>query len=915
MSAVFFPGTPWQLSPWQRRDRRTICSFGELSMRTFVLAVLVSLAIVSVATARPAHKKALGDWLGSYLQPRHNDCRTCHVPDKGTEPSDDKPHNAFGARLKEVGRELRKAGKPSDIAARLEAVSEEDTDGDGVTNLLELLAGSNPGEKDDKPADTKVAEAKATVVQFNKTKLGYPWKPFDKVNRPTTPTLKNKDWVRNPIDAFVGAEHERLGLKPRPEASKAVLLRRVYFDLIGLPPTPEELQAFLNDHSADAYEKAVEKLLKSERYGERWGRHWMDVWRYSDWAGWTDGGQIRDSQPHIWRWRDWIVESLNEDKGYDRMLLEMIAADELAPTDEKALRATGYLARNYKMLSREKWMQDTVDHTFMAFQGVTIGCARCHDHMYDPITQKEYYQVRAVFEPHQVRLDRVPGQKDTKLDGLARVYDAAPPPTYLYIRGDDRTPDKTTVIQPGVPESLGGRFSKIEAVTLPKVAYVPDKRPFVVAETLAATETELKQAQTALDAAKQKKDENAVKTAQLNFDITTLNQKVLKAVLSAEELEDTGKKDSEEWKKAATEAGTLQRQLALLQAQRGLQQAEAALAVAQEKQKAAAQMKVTAAQTALKQAEEIARKPATPTFTPRAATTAFPATSTGRRLAFARWLADSENPLTARVAVNHMWMRHFGTPLIPRVFDVGRNGRAPTHPALLDWLASEFMERKWSMKAMHRLIVTSNTYRQASTTDEANVKLDRDNVYLWRMNSRRAEAEVVRDCVFYVAGKLDLTMGGPDIDHKQGMTIARRSLYFRHAAEKQMDFLKLFDAASVTECYQRKDSVQPQQALALANSDLARKHGRIVARTLHTKASTDVAFVTMAFERVLARPATDAEKEECAAFLKEQTTKYQATKPPGSNTDDTQPAADPALRARENLVHVLLNHHDFVTVR
>ena len=237
-------------------------------------------------------------------------------------------------------------------------------------------------------------------------------------------------------------------------------MRRVYFDLIGLPPTPEELHAFLNDDSPNAYENVVDRLLASPRYGERWGRHWMDVWRYSDWAGWEGGGQIRDSQPHIWRWRDWIIESLNEDKGYDRMLKEMLAADEIAPDDPSALRATGFLVRNYKMLSREKWLQDTVDHTFLAFQGVTVGCAKCHDHMYDPILQKEYYQIRAIFTPHQVRIDRIPGEADAKKDGLVRTFDAdLATPTFLLIRGDDRTPDKTP-LPPGVPASLGGTLPR-----------------------------------------------------------------------------------------------------------------------------------------------------------------------------------------------------------------------------------------------------------------------------------------------------------------------------------------------------------------------------------------------------------------------------------------------------------------------
>ncbi len=273
--------------------------------------------------------------------------------------------------------------------------------------------------------------------------------------------------MRNPIDAFIAAEHESRGLTPRPEASRPVLLRRLYLDLTGLPPTPDELHAFLDDESADAYEKVVDRLLASPRYGERWGRHWMDVWRYSDWAGW--GKQVRDSQPHIWHWRDWIVESLNRDKPYDRMIVEMLAADEASPDDLDALRATGYLARNFKLLSREKWMQDVVDHTGQAFLGVTLGCARCHDHMYDPILQKDYYQVRAIFEPHQVRIDRVPGVLDTAKDGIPRAYDAQlDAKTLLFVRGDDRNPTGKP-LAPGVPESLGGSFD-VKPVTLPLAA-------------------------------------------------------------------------------------------------------------------------------------------------------------------------------------------------------------------------------------------------------------------------------------------------------------------------------------------------------------------------------------------------------------------------------------------------------------
>ena len=237
-----------------------------------------------------------------------------------------------------AAEELAAAGKPTSLAARLNLIAAEDSDGDGVSNEVELLLGHNPGDAKDKPSSKELAQAKVRQAEFAKFAAAYRWRPFETVQRPSVPKVKNASWVRNPVDAFIASEHEARGLKPRPEAAKEALLRRVYLDLIGLNPTPEEQRQFLADESSDAYEKVVDRLLNDPRHGERWGRHWMDVWRYSDWAGWSGGNQIRDSKPHIWRWRDWIIESLNADKGYDRMLMEMLAADELACDPQVDLR-------------------------------------------------------------------------------------------------------------------------------------------------------------------------------------------------------------------------------------------------------------------------------------------------------------------------------------------------------------------------------------------------------------------------------------------------------------------------------------------------------------------------------------------------------------------------------------------------
>jgi hypothetical protein len=503
-------------------------------------------------------------------------------------------------------------------------VAKEDSDGDGIANEDEVLLGSNPGDAKDVPAAEAVAQLPAKRAEVQKFLASYRWRPFERVQRPALPKVKNEDWVRTPIDAFIAVEHEQRGLQPRPGASKSILLRRVYLDLIGLSPTPEEQQAFENDHSSDAYEKVVDRLLNDPRYGERWGRHWMDVWRYSDWAGWTDGKQVRDSQRHIWRWRDWIVESLNEDKGYDQMVVQMLAADEIAPEDTNVLRATGFLVRNYKMLSREQWLEDTVKHTAQAFLGVTLGCAKCHDHRTDPITQAEYYQVRAIFEPHQVRTDRVPGELDIEKNGVVRVYDADPvPATYFFIRGDERKPDKDRPMSPLVPRVLCGDKLKpkleVTPVSLNKNAAFPDKRDFVIKDTIAASEQALTAARQALEKAKAEAEAKPgqYKERELEAAIAEAKHAAVVATIHVEELEDRAGKGTDEWKQAAREAGTRQRAQALAEAQLGHYKATAALADAQSRLDEANKNQL-ATQIPAPNRQRLAKRP--PTKRPRTST-------------------------------------------------------------------------------------------------------------------------------------------------------------------------------------------------------------------------------------------------------------------------------------------------------
>ena len=337
--------------------------------------------------------------------------------------------------------------------------------------------------------------------------------------RPVVPKVKGAAWVRNPIDAFIAAEHEERGLKHLPEADRRVLLRRVYVDLIGLPPTVSETRAFLADRSSGAYEKTVDRLLADPRYGERWGRHWMDVWRYSDPDGFA--GRVDYSQNHIWRWRDWIIESLNQDKSYSRMVTEMLAGDELAPTDPQTLRATGYLVRSWYRFSRHSWLQDTVDHTATAFLGISLRCARCHEHKYDPIAQEEYYRFRAFFEPYDVKIDQTPGETDIHKAGVVRAYNSEPKEqlpdaknagvnlpaifkeTHRLIRGDERNPDKD-VLTPGVPAALGPARIDIRPLDLPVEAAHPSLRSFAEGDMRKAARKAVGKAEADLEQARQR---------------------------------------------------------------------------------------------------------------------------------------------------------------------------------------------------------------------------------------------------------------------------------------------------------------------------------------------------------------------------------------------------------------------------
>jgi len=749
---------------------------------------------------------------------------------------------------------------------------------------------------------------------------------FQPVSRPAVPAVADRTLVRNPIDAFVAAEREKQGVAALPAADRPTLLRRVTLDLTGLPPTRAELQAFLADESPEAYEKVVDRLLASPRYGERWARHWMDVWRYSDWYGSRYINELRNSRRHIWRWRDWIIDSLDADKGYDRMVQEMLAGDELAPGDVDVQRASGYLGRNFYVFNRNVWLQDTVEYVGTGLLGLAFKCCRCHDHKYDPLVQQDYYRLRAFFEPHQVRTDPIPGQREVikanlaansppgsdLKDGLDCVYDAQPEAvTFRLERGNEKNPDKDNPLGPGLPAFLGGERLRVTPVTLPAAAFYPSLRPamrdFLLDEARAAVRRAEEQRTKAKEAA-------SVRLAEKQVEAARAQLAALEARLAAERMRyEPGAKGDP--KAAASLAAKAERTAALRQAELEVAQAEAQPDAA----------KLAAARVRLIAVQKAAAEPAT-AYTPLGPF--YPRTSSGRRLALARWITDPQNPLAARVAVNHVWLRHFGSALVPTPHNFGLNGKRPTNPALLDWLAAELMASPgrqpgegWSLKHLHRLIVTSNTYRLASSGSATanNERLDPENRLLWRANVRRMEAEVVRDSLLSLAGRLDVTRGGEDLDPTTDSLVRRRSLYFRHTPDEKPLLLEVFDAANPSECFERTESIVPQQALALANNDFSHAQARLIARGLSGERS-DADFVRAAFEEVLARAPLPEERTRCETFLVQHAallaggTALTPTSDAGSPSA-VPPSPDPHLRARENLVHVLLNYNEFVTIR
>ena len=668
-----------------------------------------------------------------------------------------------------------------------------------------------------------------------------------------TPPVKPEPPVEtgHPIDAFVNEGLKLKGLEPLPRADDRTLIRRAYFDLHGLPPNPNDVAALLEADSNDAWPKLIDTLLESEHYGERWGRHWLDVVRYAD----TGGFETDIYFPNAWRYRDYVIQSFNEDKPFDRFVREQIAGDELWPDDlelrggyqippEKlehlearigtGLYTIGPVYHEAALDGRQyryEWLTDAVDTTGSAFLGLTLGCARCHDHKFDALAQTDYHRMMAIFagsEPRDVPVTHKMSQLGY-YSGFPRLLKVEE-----YQQAVKRIDESARA---RVQREIESRFPPevLAAHKIPKDQRSAAQRELAARLEFALTEAGLKENATG-------KLAHLPYTPQERDERDRLLYELGKAALKA---------------RVTPSTATV------------LARAEVVYPV-----------HMTSRGDFRATGEEVeAGFPAAIPGGGKISSDPRLEGALGKRAALANWLAQREHPLTARVIVNRVWQWHFGRGIVATPNDFGRQGDAPTHPELLDWLAVDFVENGWSMKRLHRMIMTSNAYQRASSPHEANSEIDAENRYLWRMNRRRLEAEVLRDSVLAVAGKLNLEMGGRPVvpplteDEMRGLWARdqwpvsldpeqqnRRSVYLYVKRSFPLPMFTTFDAPdSSVSCARRDVTTVAPQSLALLNSTFMLEQAAAFAERLAAAEGDLDERVRRAWRQALGREPSDDE--------------------------------------------------------
>lgn len=664
------------------------------------------------------------------------------------------------------------------------------------------------------------------------------WWAFRKPVRPPVPPVKNA-WTRTPIDQFILAALTEKNLSPSPELDRRRLIRRLYLDVTGLPPAPEEVKAFLADRSPDAYTKLVDRLLASPQYGERWALRWLDVVRYAD----TNGFELDAERRHAWRYRDYVVRAFNEDKPYDRFLKEQIAGDEIWPGNTEALIATGFHrvgpihlvgGNQDEEMNRQEVLTEMTATIGSAVLGITIGCARCHNHKFDPILQSDYYRLQALMAATEGKdIEIASAEEKAAYEAALKEYKAR-------------------------LEPIKNRIAEIEKPVREKLTN----------QKKALLEPHLREA---LDTPEEKRSEEQKKLAKIAKEQIGLSWDEVVNALSEEDR----RKRAELRRQMHAIALTEPEPPATAYAVVNMEQAPPThiLRVGDHKQK----LDVV--------------EPGFPLVLSNYGVT-IPKGPAGRRTALANWLTSPDHPLTARVMVNRIWQLRMGTGLVPTPNDFGMLGTPPTHPALLDWLAVEFMENGWSVKTIDRMILLSSVYRQSSANDPAKAKIDPDNKLYWRANRRRLEAEHLRDSILRVAGTLNLKMGGKPVrvpieqevydlifsedepDNLWPVTPdasehTRRSLYLLNKRTVRLPLLANFDQPdTMSSCPARPVSTHALQALTLFNSDFMQEQSAAFANRLKRACGDNLSCqVETAYEIALARPPRPVEVAMARKFL------------------------------------------------
>ena len=693
---------------------------------------------------------------------------------------------------------------------------------------------------------------------------------FQPVIRSAVPPAKNTAWVRNPIDAFILARLEQEGIEPSPVAGRVTLIRRVSLDLLGLLPTVEQVDEFLADTRPDAYERLVKRLLQSPHYGERWARHWMDLARYADSNGYTI-----DSARSIWKYRDWIIGALNRDLPFDQFTIEQMAGDMLPDATTDQIIATGFHRNTLineeggtdKEQFRVEAVVDRLSTTGVVFLGLTVGCARCHDHKYDPISQREYYQLFSFFNnADEPKLPLPSPEQARKLAQLKR-------------------------------ELVQARKRLQEYDAQQSARQVQWERELAAAGDVTAVPAEIRQ---------------------------------ILAVASDQRTGEQRERLGAAFRKRDPVRRALaERAAALRKQQQDFSKSIPATMVMRQRE--------TPRETHIHIRGDFLRKgqrvqPDVPAVFPP-----FPAdVKEPTRLDLARWLVDPGNPLTARVTVNRFWLTFFGKGLVETENDFGTRGERPTHPKLLDWLASEFVARGWRVKEVHRLIVTSATYRQSSRVRLELGQVDPRNRLLARQNRLRLEAETIRDVALGAGGLLSRKIGGRSVFPPQpegiyrftqnvkpwkvseGSGRFRRGMYTFFWRSSPYPFLTTFDAPDAnTSCTRRVRSNTPLQALTLANDPAFVEIAQgLASRVLREAPADNTGRITYAFRLCLARAPTDRELAVLKQFLLAQLSEFQAAPQQSARAAPKErlqgiSASDAA--AWTALARVLLNLDEFIT--